>query len=137
MSEHVGKAGRKGGKHYSERCHVKRQVKARELSVSELLTEPVIPEALRGMTFVDLLAVVPYLPTATFEAMMEEVPIKLTARLEDPVYRKRRLLADRLGKWEAQRADGNGKSATPHAPGEGGQRRSHKRHSAMRARTVA
>jgi hypothetical protein len=103
VSEHVVKAGRKGGKHYSGRCAVKRQVKARELSVAELLTEPVLPEALKGMTFVDLLAAVPYLQTKQFEAMMEEVPIKLTARLEDPTYRKRRLLADRLGRWEAQR----------------------------------
>lgn len=102
MTEHVVKAGRKGGKHYSERCQVKRQVKAGELSVSELLTEPELPEPLRGMAYVDLLAAVPYLPTETFEAMMEEVPIKLTARLEDPTYRARRLLGDRLADWETR-----------------------------------
>jgi len=127
MTEHVVKAGRKGGKHYSERCLVKRQVKARELSVSALLTEPVLSEALKRMTFVDLLAAVPYLPTETFEAMLEGVPIKLTATLEDPTYRKRRLLADRLGAWEVRREQrplDAGRKAEPRRLFSGGSHRS-------------
>jgi hypothetical protein len=116
MNAQLTQLGRKGNEHYSQRCALKRAIRSREASLTDLLYEPDIPDYLQTMRIVDLLDSVPRLTPRDYEPMLEAVPIKLTAVLSDTTYRKRRVLRERLLEWETGRRQAAIK-AQPHGHG--------------------
>lgn len=133
MNPQPVEAGRKGGTHYSLRCQLKREIRSGAVKVTELLYEPDIPEHLKSLRVVELLDFVPYLTAPTYEPMLEEVPIKLTAVLSDTTYRKRRKLMEALVKWEKEPREFSGNRARRHY---GDTKRAGKRQGGPRAVTV-
>lgn len=106
-----------------QRADLRRELKAGELRLSEILIEPALPSYLHTWNLEALLLVVPNMPRKTVELWLEEIPIKPTATVADPTYRKRRVLADKLKVWEERGEERSGKRALPQTAGGGSNRR--------------
>lgn len=98
------------------RAQLKREIKAGDLKLSELLAEPELPDFLERMHLEELLFAGPRMYRRTLHSALAEVPIALTATVGGVTYRQRRRLADALGKWEGRQAIySGGKRARRHA----------------------
>jgi hypothetical protein len=109
----------------SNRARLRAEIKAGDVFLHKLLEEPTLPDWLPSIRLEELLDFVPWLGTKTLQAMILGLPANLTATVGDLTYRKRRLLANSLGAWEARRpkAGKSGRSATPKTMSAGRSRR--------------
>jgi hypothetical protein len=115
MSAQSMKALARGNEVRLARGTLKRKIKAGETPCSEVLKEHPVPADLATMRVEELLDSVPRLQTTIIHSWLHSIPIKLTANLGDLTYRKRRILADLLDKWEAQpKGKENGRRARIH-----------------------
>jgi hypothetical protein len=105
------KACRKSVEVRRARAQLRGEIRSGSVRLSELLEEPTLPSELHRMPLVDLLEFVPFLRPQTYEAFLEDASIKLTAAVQDPTYRKRRLLADFLREWEEKPGTARGARA--------------------------
>jgi len=105
------------------RAELKREVKSGDVALGEYLAEVVLPDWLHKMSLEELLDAVPWLRSEVIGAWLAEVPIRRGVYVGGLTYRKRRLLADRLTKWEVARRERaearNQKRARRHAPSSG------------------
>lgn len=98
------------------RSDLRRELKAGTAKLSDVLYAPTLPEYLRTWNLEDLLQRVPYLPQKTIDKWLQEIPIKPTASVSEPTYRKRREVVARLKDFEVRSAErSGGKRARPHA----------------------
>lgn len=119
------------------RAELKREVKAGKASVGELLAEVELPAWLLKMPLDQLLDALPRFQQKEIERIQFETPIKGGALIGDLTYRKRRMVADRVAKWEAGAAERSEKRARPkytstHATGQ-----TISKHRARNARRIA
>lgn len=93
------------------RAQLKRELKAGDVLLSEILTEPSIPDWLETMRVEQLLDAVPHLQTRTIHSMLHEVPVGPTVALDRMTYRQRRALASLLARWEKRKPVESGRRA--------------------------
>lgn len=117
MSQHMD-ALAKANEHRFARAEMKREVKAGELRISEVLREHPVPDWLASMLLEDLLRITPNFPSKLGRRWLLQMPVRDTATVADLTYRKRRKLSEQVAEWEIKREQNrSAKRATPHAFG--------------------
>jgi hypothetical protein len=120
------------------RAELKRELKAGDIALGEYLAEVQLPAWLHKMPFEELLRHVPHLRRDVVETWLAETPIKGGALIEDLTYRKRRIVADRLAKFEsAQKVRAEVRSGKRARPKGAGHHHPAKGLAGKRARRVA
>jgi len=100
------------------RASMKREVKARELLVSDVLREHPVPDWLASMLIEELLRVTPRFQSKLARSLVHGIPAKDTATVGDLTYRKRRVLSELVAEWEAKhQRRASGRKAASHTFG--------------------
>lgn len=84
------------------RTKLKREIKAEEISVAEVLTDE-IPDWLENMPIGELLGAIKRFPLRNFHSLLAECPISEMQPVGRATIRQRNFLADAVLSWEAGR----------------------------------